>query len=63
MVNVSNKVEEKKVKELTLSNVGTSNNKEKAGAKCSHCQGSQAQGSSKEAGKVPALQQGGPFEG
>jgi hypothetical protein len=42
MVNVSNKVEEKKVKELTRSNVGTSNNKEKAGAKCSHCQGSQS---------------------
>jgi hypothetical protein len=41
MVNVSNKTEEKKVKEVTLSNVGTSNNnKKKAGAKCSHCQGS-----------------------
>jgi hypothetical protein len=42
MVNVSNKTEEKKVKEVTLSNVGTSNNKGKAGAKCSHCQGNHA---------------------
>ena len=39
MVKVSNKTEEKKVKEVTLSNVGTGNNK-KAGGKCSHCQGS-----------------------
>ena len=39
MVNVSNKTDEKKVKEVTLSNVGTGNNR-KAGGKCSHCQGS-----------------------
>jgi hypothetical protein len=40
MVNVLNKTEEKKVKEITLSNVGTSNQKGAKVTKCSHCQGS-----------------------
>jgi hypothetical protein len=40
MVNVSNKTEEKKVKEVTLSNVGTGNPKGAKVTKCSHCQGS-----------------------
>jgi hypothetical protein len=40
MVNVSNKTEEKKVKEVTLSNVGTGNQKGSKVTKCSHCQGS-----------------------
>jgi hypothetical protein len=42
MVNISNKVEsEKKGKEVSLSIVGTGNQKQGGKAKCPHCQGTQ----------------------
>jgi hypothetical protein len=52
MVNVSNKTEEKKVKEVTLTNVGTGNPKGPKVTKCSHCQGSHSR---KECTKLKEL--------
>ena len=52
MVNVSNKTEEKKVKEVTLSNVGTGSAKGPKVTKCSHCQGSHSR---KECTKLKEL--------